>query len=297
MVKAALAQFSGMWDPQANRDKAAAMAREAARAGAKIVCFPEIANTIYFCYDLDPKYFVFAEPMDGPSVQQMQAVARETGVLIVYPFYELDEGQRFNTAVVIGPEGDLYGKYRKSSIPTMTPAKGAKESPSDEKFFFAPNTLGFPVFDTPFGIRIGLLICYDRHFPEAARVLGLRGADLVLVPTATFRPWVREVWEIELRAHAIANNYYVGGVNKVGLDERGAPDRWHFGSSLFIDPRGQVLVRAGDQHDEIVYADIDRSLVQETRERWGFFRERRPDLYGPVVEPIGEETRRALAGV
>ena len=288
MVKAALAQFSGHIDRRKNVERATSLAREAAANDARIICFPELSTTIYFCYGRDPRFFDFAEPIDGPSVQHIQGVARETGMVIVFPFYELDRGRRFNAAAIIGPDGELIGKYRKNSIPAILRTQTAGETPADEKFYFEPSQLGFPVFRTPFGITLGMLICYDRHFPEAARTLALQGADLVLVPTATYRPWIREVWEVELRAHAIANNFYVGGVNKVGPDRGGAEGRSYFGSSLFIDPRGQVLVRAGDERDEVIYADVDPRLVQDTRDLWGFFRNRRPDAYGRVVEPLRE---------
>lgn len=295
MVKAALAQFSGSTDRQKNVDKATALARQAAENGARIITFPELATTTYFCYERNEAFFDWAEPVDGPSVEQMRGVARETEMVIVFPFYELDAGRRFNTAVVIGPDGELIGKYRKNSIPAILRTQTAGETPADEQFYFARGDLGFPVFQTPFGITLGILICYDRHFPEAARVLGLQGAHLVVVPTATYRPWIRDVWEIELRAHAIANNYYVGGVNKVGADIGGAEGRWYFGSSLFIDPKGRVIERAGDQHDEIIYADIDPQVVEDTRDLWGFFRERRPDAYGLVTEPITHRSVREQA--
>jgi N-carbamoylputrescine amidase len=294
VVKVAVAQFSGNVDRQANVDKAEALARRAAGEGARVVCFPELASSIYFCYERNPAFFGLAEPVDGPSVTQMRRVARQTGTVIVYPFYELDAGRRFNTAAVIGPDGELIGQYRKNSIPAILRTRTAGETPGDEKFFFEPGDLGFPVFETPFGLRLGILICYDRHFPEAARVLGLRGADIVFVPTATYRPWIREVWEVELRGHAIANTYYVGGVNKVGPDAGGAPNRHYFGSSLFIDPRGQVLARASDQGDEVIYADVDRALIEDTRDLWGFFRDRRPELYGSITEPVA--AGRDLAG-
>jgi N-carbamoylputrescine amidase len=279
MVRAALAQFSGHWDKAANLRKAEALARQAAAAGARIICFPELCTTIYFCFENNPEHFRFAEPVPGPAVNRMQQVARETASVLVFPLYENDGGTLYNTAVVIGPDGGIIGKYRKNSIPRILQTLKAGETPADEGFYFTPGDLGFPVFDTPFGVRIGILICYDRHFPEAARILGLQGAHLVLVPTATYREWIREVWEIELRGHAIANNYYVGGVNKVGPDVGGAPRRHYFGSSLFIGPRGQVLVRAGDQDDAVIYADIDPGEVERTRSLWGFFAARRPDIY------------------
>ena len=218
MVRAALVQFSGHESKEINVRKAEDLARQAAGSGARIICFPELATTIYFCFGRDRKWFETAEPIPGPSVERLARVARETGTVIVYPLYERDGDTLYNTATVLGPDGNLIGKYRKMSVPQILRTVKAGETPADERFFFAPGNLGFPVFDTPFGVTLGVLICYDRHFPEAARTLGLKGAHLMLVPTATYRDWIREVWEVELRAHAIANMFYVGGVNKVGPD-------------------------------------------------------------------------------
>lgn len=285
MVKVALAQFSGHRSKEINIEKAERMAREATANGAKIVCFPELSTTIYFCYEVTPENRRLAEPVFGPAVTRMRQVAKETGAVLVYPLYENDNGTLYNTAVLIGPDGEIIGKYRKSSIPqfrrTMSPTD---PPPGDERFYFTPGDLGFPVFDTPFGLKVGILICYDRHFPEAARAIGLGGAHLLLVPTATHWKWIREVWELELRGHAVANNYYVGGVNKVGKDVGGLDIRHYFGSSVFIDPKGEVIVRAGDQEDEIVYADIDPKVSEDVRGVWRFFEFRRPDAYGALVE-------------
>jgi beta-ureidopropionase len=157
----------------------------------------------------------------------------------------------------------------------------SSEPRGDEKFFFAPGDLGFPTFDTPFA-RIGILICYDRHFPEAARVLGLGGAEIVFVPTNTTR-MTRYLWDLELRAHAIANVYYVCGVNKVGVDVGGSA-RDHHGDSLVCTPRGEILAQASATQEDIVVADVDLSVIPELRALWGYYRDRRPDLYGPLTE-------------
>jgi beta-ureidopropionase len=283
MVCAALVQFSGHESKEINVRKAEDLARQAAGNGARIICFPELCTTIYFCFNRDRAWFETAEPIPGPSVDRLSRVARETGTVIVYPLYENDGGTLYNTAAVLGPDGELIGKYRKMSIPQILRTVKAGETPADERFFFTPGNLGFPVFDTPFGVKLGVLICYDRHFPEAARILGLKSAHLVVVPTATYRDWIREVWEVELRAHAIANMFYVGGVNKVGPDVGGPADRSYFGSAVFIDPKGNVMGRAGDKRDEILYADIDPRACDDTRELWGFFKFRRPDAYGEIL--------------
>lgn len=284
MVRAALVQFSGHESKEINVQKAEDLARQAAGNGAKIICFPELATTIYFCFGHDKKWFETAEPIPGPAVNRLAKVAKETGTVIVYPLYENDNGTLYNTAAVLGPDGNLIGKYRKMSVPQILRTVKPGETPADERFFFAPGNLGFPVFDTPFGVKIGILICYDRHFPEAARILGLKGVHLMLVPTATYREWIREVWEVELRGHAIANMFYVGGVNKVGQDVGGAADRHYFGTALFIDPKGNVMGRAGDKQDEILYADIDPKACDDTRDLWGFFKFRRPDAYGEILK-------------
>ncbi len=284
MVRAALVQFSGHESKEINVQKAEDLARQAAGNGAKIICFPELATTIYFCFRNDKKWFETAEPIPGPAVNRLAKVAKETGTVIVYPLYENDNATLYNTAAVLGPDGNLIGKYRKMSVPQILRTVKPGETPADERFFFAPGNLGFPVFDTPFGVKIGILICYDRHFPEAARILGLKGAHLMLVPTATYREWIREVWEIELRGHAIANMFYVGGVNKVGKDVGCAADRHYFGTALFIDPKGNVMGRAGDKQDEILYADIDPKACDDTRDLWGFFKFRRPDAYGEILK-------------
>ncbi len=283
MVRVALAQFSGHESKDINIQKAESLARQAAGNGARIICFPELCTTIYFCFGRDPKWFAQAEPIPGPAVDRLAKVARETGTVIVYPLYENDHGTLYNTATVLGPDGSLIGRYRKMSVPQILRTVKPDETPADERFFFTPGNLGFPVFDTPFGVRIAILICYDRHFPEAARILGLQGAHLLLVPTATYREWIRDVWEIELRGHAIANMFYVGGVNKVGRDVGGPPDRHYFGSALLIDPRGAVMARAGDKEDEILYAEIDPKVCDDVRELWGFFKFRRPDAYGDIL--------------
>ena len=283
MLRIAGVQFVGHADKAVNIETAERMVRQAAARGAKIACLPELFNTMYFCVETKPEYFDWAEPVPGPTTDRMGALARELGIVLIAPVFErAPDGRYFNTAAVLGPDGQMIGKYRKSSIPFMDAAQSS-EPRGNEKFYFTPGDLGFPTFDTPFA-RIGILICYDRHFPEAARMLGLRGAHLLLVPTATYREWIRDVWEVELRGHAIANMFYVGGVNKVGKDVGGPPDRHYFGSALFIDPKGGVMARAGDKEDEILYADIDPKVCDDVRDLWGFLKFRRPDAYGDVVQ-------------
>ncbi|HVQ77938.1 MAG TPA: nitrilase-related carbon-nitrogen hydrolase [Candidatus Binatia bacterium] len=281
MPRIAGVQFSGHVDRAVNVDKAIRLVRQAAARGARIICLPELFSTMYFCVERRREYFEWAEPIPGPTVERMAEVARDTGTVIICPIFErTPDGAFYNAAAVIGPDGRVLGTYRKASIPFMDRARSA-EPRGDEKFFFAPGDLGFPTFDTPFA-RIGILICYDRHFPEAARVLGLGGAQIVFVPTNTTR-MARYLWDVELRAHAIANVYYVCGVNKVGVDVGGSA-RDHHGDSLICNPRGEILAQASATQDDIVMADVDLSVIPELAGLWGYYRDRRPDLYGPVAE-------------
>jgi N-carbamoylputrescine amidase len=280
MLRIAGVQLTGHVDRAVNLDKAERMVRAAAAQGARIVCLPELFSTMYFCVERRPEYFDWAEPIPGPTTDRMGALASGTGAVLICPIFERDGATYYNAAAVIGPDGAVIGKYRKSSIPFMDRAR-SREPRGDEKFYFTPGDLGFPVFDTPFA-RIGILICYDRHFPEAARVLGLGGAEIVFVPTNTTR-MTRYLWDVELRAHAIANVYYVCGVNKVGVDVGGSA-RDHHGDSLICNPRGEVIAQASATEEGIVAAEVDLSVIPELRALWGYYRDRRPDLYGRVAD-------------
>ncbi|MBM3739826.1 MAG: acyltransferase [Acidobacteria bacterium] len=292
MLKIAGVQFVGQADKEANIRTAARLVRQAAAQGARMVCLPELFSTMYFCVETRREYFAWAEPIPGPTIERMVALARETGIVLIAPIFErAPDGRFFNTAAVIGPDGALIGKYRKSSIPFMD-ASRSSEPRGNEKFYFSPGDLGFPTFETPFG-RIGILICYDRHFTEAARVLGLGGAEIVFVPTATTF-MTRYLWDLELRAHAVVNIYYVCGVNKVGVDVGGSA-RNHFGNSMVINPRGEILAQASDAKEDIAIAEVDLTVIPELRTLWGYYRDRRPDQYGPLLDAVAPPASRAAA--
>jgi N-carbamoylputrescine amidase len=251
----------------------------AAEQGAQILCLPEMFNTPYFCYEENDKYFEFAESIPGPTIEAISAIAKKTQTVIISPIFEkVLKGEYYNTAVVIGPKGEIIGRYRKMSIPYV----GGKAR-GKEKYYFKPGNLGFPVFSTPFDLRIGILICYDRHFPEAARAIALGGADILFVPTCTWG-FSQDFWDLELRAHARANSYFVCGVNKAGVDVDGSPDRKHFGASLVINPKGETMARVEDEQNIVLCAEIDIKMVTEERLHLQFFRDRRPDAYGSLVE-------------
>jgi beta-ureidopropionase len=251
--------------------------RQAAETGSQITCLQEIFYGPYFCAEQTTRWYDFTEPIpDGPTIKLMQDVARKHQMAIIVPIYEIEQaGVYYNTAAVIGRDGEYLGKYRKTHIPHVAPGFW-------EKFYFRPGNLGYPVFDLGFA-RIGVYICYDRHFPEGARALGLNGAEIVFNPSATVAGLSEHLWKIEQPAHAVANGYFIAAINRVGTE---AP--WNighfYGSSYFCDPRGQIFAQASRDKDEVLTADLDLDMIGEVRKTWQFFRDRRPDLYEPLVK-------------
>jgi beta-ureidopropionase len=249
---------------------------KAAKQGVQMLCFQEIFNTPYFCAEQQTRWYEAVEKVpDGPTVQMMQSVAKEYGMVLIVPVYEEEiTGIYYNTAAVIDADGKYLGKYRKTHIPHVAPGFW-------EKFYFRPGNLGYPCFDTAFA-RIGVYICYDRHFPEGARCLGLNGAEIIFNPSATVAGLSEYLWKLEQPAHAVANGYFIGAINRVGME---AP--WNigefYGQSYFCDPRGQMLAVGTRDQDELIVADLDLDKIKEVRNTWQFFRDRRPDLYGPIV--------------
>ena len=275
VVKAALVQSEWTGDQESMVEKNVSYARDAAEQGAQVLCFQEIFNSPYFCTVQDSENYSWAEPIpDGPTIQRMIAVAKETGMVLVVPIYEVvDEGTFFNAAAVIDADGTYLGKYRKTHIPQV---KGFWE-----KFYFRPGNLGYPVFDTAVG-RIGVYICYDRHFPEGWRVLGLKGARIVFNPSATTRGHSKHLWQLEQPAAAVANEYFVGAINRVGAEDLEGTD--YYGSSYFADPRGEIVGdTASDTEDEVLVRQLDLGMVEEVRRYWAFYRDRRPEVYEEVA--------------
>lgn len=258
-------------------DKHLGYIEQAANAGAQICCLQEIFYGPYFCAEQQVKWYDFTEPVpDGPTTKLMQDLARQYHMAIIVPVYEIEqEGVYYNTAAVIGTNGEYLGKYRKTHIPHVAPGFW-------EKFYFRPGNLGYPVFDLGF-CKIGVYICYDRHFPEGARALGLNGAEIVFNPSATVAGLSEHLWKIEQPAHAVANGYFIAAINRVGTE---AP--WNighfYGTSYFCDPRGQIVAQASREKDEVLTADLDLDTIAEVRKVWQFFRDRRPDMYGPLVK-------------
>lgn len=263
-------------------DKHLSMIHEAHRRGAQVVCLQELFYGPYFCAEQNARWYDLTEPVpDGPTTRLMQDVARETGMVMVVPVYEVEQtGVYYNTAAVIDADGRYLGKYRKSHLPHVQ-AGIRPDTGFWEKFYFRPGNLGYPVFDTAVG-RVGVYICYDRHFPEGARVLGLNGAEIVFNPSATVAGLSKYLWKLEQPAHAAANGYFLGAINRVG---REAP--WDmgdfYGESYLVDPRGQMVVVGSPDKDEVVIGDADFNLIREVRNTWQFYRDRRPETYGPIA--------------
>jgi beta-ureidopropionase len=251
--------------------------KQAADDGAQIVCLQEIFTGPYFCAEQQVRWYDSTEEIpNGPTIRLMQDVARKHRVVLIVPIYEREQdGVYYNTAAVLHNDGSYLGKYRKTHIPHVAPGFW-------EKFYFRPGNLGYPVFDLGFA-KIGVYICYDRHFPEGARALGLNGAEIVFNPSATVAGLSEYLWKLEQPAHAVANGYFIAAINRVGTE---AP--WNigefYGSSYFCDPRGQIFAQASRDKDEVLTADLDLDQIAEVRKTWQFFRDRRPDMYDDLVK-------------
>ena len=262
---------------QAMLEKTLPYVDRAAKAGVQILCFQEVFNTPYFCPAQTPNWYDAAEAVPGPTTNLVAEYARKHEMVMVVPVYEREmAGVYYNTAAVIDADGKYIGKYRKNHIP--------QTHGFWEKYYFKPGNLGYPAFDTRYA-RIGVYICYDRHFPEGARLLGLAGAEVVFNPSATVAGLSQYLWKLEQPAHAVANGYFMGAINRVGTE---AP--WNigkfYGSSYFVDPRGNFLATGSEDKDELITADLNLDLIEEVRRVWQFYRDRRPETYGDMVRQI-----------
>ncbi len=259
-------------------DKHVALLKQAADRGAQVACLQELFYGPYFCCEQDAKWYNLVEKIpDGPTTKLMQDLAKKLRMVLVVPLYEEDlPGIYYNSAAVLDADGAFLGKFRKMHIPHVGPGFW-------EKFYFRPGNLGYPVFDTKVG-KVGVYICYDRHFPEGARALGLNGAEIVFNPSATVAGLSEYLWKLEQPAHAVANQYYVGAINRPGYEEP-----WRFGEfygqSYFCDPRGQLLCCGKRNEDDVLVSDLDLDLIREVRNTWQFFRDRRPESYEALVAP------------
>ena len=254
------------------------MVKEAGEKGVNILCLQEIFHGPYFCCEQDIKWYQSAEKVPGPITERFSEYAKKYKMVIILPVYEVTiDGVYYNTAAVLDANGEYLGKFRKVQIPHTWPGFW-------EKFYFKPGNLGFPVFETEYA-KIGIYICYDRHFPECARILALNGAQILFNPSATTMGKSQYLWELEQPAQAVANGVFIGANNRVGLEKP-----WEFGefygSSYFVDPKGQFLVKGSADKDEIVVADLDLEMIREVRDGWQFFRDRRPEMYGDICKHL-----------
>ena len=286
IVRSGLVQASfdgdGAGDIQAIKqrmiDKHLSLIEKPAGEGVQALCLQELFNGPYFPTEQATRWYGLAEPIpDGPTIRTMQGVAKQYGMVMVVSIYEEElPGVYYNTAAVLDADGTYLGKYRKTHIPHIPPG-------FSEKLYFRPGNVGYPVFSTQVG-QIGVYICYDRHFPEGARALGLNGAEIVFNPSATVAGLSEHLWSLEQRAHAIANGYFVGTINRVGHEQPWDVGEF-YGSSYFCDPTGKVLAQGSRDRDEVVIADLDLDRIREVRQTWQFFRDRRPEMYADLTTP------------
>ena len=290
----ALVQSAVPADAKAAVAAAESRVREAAQRGARIVCLQELFNAPYFCKVTDAERFDLAEPIPGPTVERMQALAKELGVVIIVPIFEKrSAGVYHNAAAVVDADGALLGVYRKMHIPD--------DPLYHEKYYFTPGEIyqhdesrpaaGFRTFKTRFA-TIGVLICWDQWYPEAARITAMMGAQVLFYPTAIgwhpkekaeWGPAQADAWRTAQRAHAIANGVFVAAANRVGFEaEPGTDGLEFFGHSFIADPFGRLIAEAGTDATVLV-ADCDLDLIEYTRRNWPFFRDRRIDAYGPIL--------------
>jgi N-carbamoylputrescine amidase len=259
-------------------DKHVAMLAKAADQGAQVACLQELFYGPYFCAEQQTKWYDLVERIpEGPTTKLMCELAKKHRMVLVIPIYEEDmSGVYYNTASVIDADGTYLGKFRKMHIPQVNPGFW-------EKFYFRPGNLGYPVFDTAIG-KVGVYICYDRHFPEGARCLGLNGAEIVFNPSATVAGLSEYLWKLEQPAHAAANGYWVGAINRPGWEEPWRIGEF-YGQSYFVNPRGKIIAEGCRDKDDIVVADIDMDLIREVRNTWQFYRDRRPETYDAITAP------------
>ncbi len=250
---------------------------EAGKKGIQILCLQELFNSPYFCPSQDSKWYYLAEKIPGPTTKLLSKYSKKYKMVIIVPMYEcVIPGVYYNTAAVIDSDGSYLGKYRKNHIPHT--------SGFWEKYFFKPGNLGYPVFKTNYA-KIGIYICYDRHFPEGARLLGLNGAEIVFNPSATVSNLSKHLWKIEQPAHAIANGYFIGCINRVGIEQP-----WNigefYGSSYFVDPRGNFLEQGSNNKDELIVTELNINIINEIRHIWSFYRDRRPETYNDIIKNL-----------
>jgi len=282
-ITLAAVQMACTPDRDDNVARAEVLVRQAARAGAQVVLLPELFETPYFCKDKNPVYLDLARPLEGhPTVAHFARVARELAVVVPVSVFERANGRYFNTVVVVDADGGILGHYRKTHIP---------DGPGyEEKFYFAPGDTGFRAWRTR-PAMLGVGICWDQWFPESARAMALLGAEVLLYPTAIGSEPLdpecdsRDHWQRVMQGHAGANIMPLVAANRIGVETGASCALTFYGSSFIAGPTGEILAQAGRDEETVVSAVVDLEAAARLRETWGVFRDRRPDQYGPLVEP------------
>jgi N-carbamoylputrescine amidase len=285
IVRVGLIQASNVKGPEAPNavikkamvDKHLKLIKQAADKKVKVLCLQEIFYGPYFAAEQNTRWYQLAEKVpNGPTTKLMQGLAKKYKMVMVVPLYEEEQtGEYYNTAVIIDADGKYLGKYRKNHLPHCYPGFW-------EKFYFRPGNLGYPVFNTRYA-KIGVTLCYDRHFPEGFRILGIKGAQIVFNPNATVSGLSEHIWKLVMPAHAAVNQYFVGVINRVGKEYWKTGD--FYGTSYFADPRGKIIAQANRNKDEVLVSDLDLNMIREVRDNWQFYRDRRPETYGEILKP------------
>lgn len=275
IVKIGLIQAKWEGDMEAMIHKHEKMIDEAAAKGTQILCLQELFHLPYFPAEQDAKWYEYAETIPGPLTNRMGKAAKRHNMVLIVPMYEKEmTGIYYNACAIIDADGRVIGKYRKNHIPHLPDFW--------EKFYFKPGNLGYPVFNTAYG-KIGAYICYERHFPEGARILGLNGAEIVFSPSATIASLSKHLWELDQPALAVANGYFVATINRVGIEAPWNTGKF-YGSSYICNPKGEIIAKGSENKDETIVADVDLDMIKEVRQFWQFYRDRRPETYNKLVE-------------
>jgi N-carbamoylputrescine amidase len=272
LIKLAGIQVSCSEEKERNVEKAVRLTQIAIEKGAHIICFQELFTTLWFPREMNRRYFSLAEKVDGLTVMTMRKLAKEYGVVLICPIFEMEEGSFYNSAIVIDADGEVLGSYRKIHVPQIPLW--------EERYYFSSGNHGFPVFRTKFA-PIGIQICWDNFFPEGSRILALKGAQILFSPTAAAFASQRK-WETVISSNAITNGVYIFRVNRVGSEEK----QDFYGRSFCISPEGELLDKPTGMKDSIALIEIDLRNIDKTRKEWPFFKDRRPDCYQEIMDGL-----------
>lgn len=274
MTKIAGIQMNASLDKERNLENAERMIEVAAQKGAKIICLQELFNTVWFPFEINDGHFKLAEDINGRTITALRKLARKTLVTVIAPFFERNGNIFYNSAAVIGSDGELIGVYRKVHVPSIPLY--------EEKNYFSPGNLGFPVFDTG-SIKIGIQICWDNFFPEGARILALKGAQIIFSPTASAAFASRSTWERSITGNAIANGLYIFRINRVGKEAK----QEFYGGSFCVNPEGDMIGSPSGSQEGVIICPVDLKMITRVRKEWSFLRDRRPEMYEEIVRTKG----------